>query len=182
MTEKIWVPVVGAVGLAVMSVGGYIAHKLNGLTRTYDTTVRNLDKVADKQIAEYLIKDAVDSAANKKVHEYVLRAHSDVMEEARTTIRKEVDTAVKAASKDITEKVTAEIQEKAAQIDMDSLQRSVRDKAEAKVLAKFDGGLQDILDKYDRNLSNVQKIYGSIADTLGRNNRDADGKLKFSIG
>ena len=66
-------------------------------------------------------------------------------------------------------------------IDMAEMKRSAREKAEAKILEKFDGNLEDLLAKFNENLSNIQKIYGGIADAISKG-KEKDNGIKFTIG
>ena len=61
------------------------------------------------------------------------------------------------------------------------LTESARDKAEEKILSKFDGNLEDLLAKFNDNLSNIQKIYGGIADAIAKG-KEQDKGVKFTIG
>lgn len=175
---------VGAVALAttITTLCGVALNKINKMAKKFDKGVKDLEEVTVKDIQAKLVEEAVNQAADEKVGQYVALANKAVLSDARETIRKEVDSAVREAKRDISDKVSTEISEQASQIDMDDLKRRVRDKAEAKVLQKFDGNLQDLLDKFSGNLSQVQKIYGSIADTLGKGAaKDDDKKITFSL-
>lgn len=175
--------VAGAVAFStITTLCGVALNKISKMTRKFDKGVKDMEEITVKDIQAVLIKEAVQQAADQKVGQYVALANQAVLSDARETIRKEVDAAVKEASRDISDRVSTEISDRAAQIDMDDLKRRVRDKAEEKVLQKFDGNLQDILDKFSGNLSQVQKIYGSIADTLGKGTaKDEDKKITFSL-
>ena len=171
-----------AAGTVITTLGGVALAKISKLTRKFDKGVKEMEEITIKDIQAKLIEEAVNRAADEKVGQYVALANRAVLSDARETIRKEVDVAVKEASQDIKDRVSTEISDRAAQIDMDELKRRVRDKAEEKVLQKFDGNLQDILDKYSGNLAQVNKIYTSIADTLRKGtDKDDDKKITFSL-
>lgn len=171
-----------ATGTALTTIGGIALNKITKMTKKFDKSVKDMEEITVKDIQAKLVEEAVNRAADDRVGQYVALANRAVLSDARETIRKEVDVAVKEASRDISDRVSSEISDRAAQIDMDDLKRRVRDKAEQKVLQKFDGNLQDILDKFSGNLSQVQKIYGSIADTLGKGTaKDDDKKITFSL-
>ena len=45
------------------------------------------------------------------------------------------------------------------------------------MLEKFDGSLDDVLDKFNSDLSNVSKIYQSIADKMSGNDKEMKIRL-----
>lgn len=183
MFEKYLVPVGIAIGTAVLTLCSVAVAKVSNMTKKFDKGVKEMSEITVKDIQAQMVQEAVHRAAEDKVQQYVALAHREVISDARETIRKEVDAAVKEASRDISDRVSTEISDRAAQIDMDDLKRRVRDKAEEKVLSKFDGNLQDILDKFSGNLGQIQKIYGSIADTLGKGvEKDDKNRITFSVG
>ena len=67
---------------------------------------------------------------------------------------------------------------------MAELRKSVRDKAEESVLAKFDDNMQDILDKLNGNLSRIQKVYSNLEEAMNpiAKKHDDDKKVTFSLG
>ena len=183
MMEKVLVPVAIGVGTVLIGIGGWVASKVNKMAKKLDLSVKELDAATVQDIQQAMVEDAANNAAETKVGDYVRRARNDIMDTAKAELKSEVSTAVTAAKKDIHDKVAGEISDQAAKIDMDELKKTVRARAEEKVLSKFDGNLQDILDKFSGNLGQIQRIYGSIADSLGKNSsKDNDNRVTFSIG
>ena len=108
-------------------------------------SVKELKEATVKDIQKGVVEQAVKCAAEDSVGEYVRKVKDNVMAEARDKIGIEVKQAVE-ASKLVTEKeVLDRISSEAARIDMTELKKAARDKAEAKILEKFDGNLEDLL-------------------------------------
>lgn len=158
-------------------------YKLSKLGKRFDRSIAELDELTVKDIQKTMVREAVDKAAKTEVNGYLRDAHDDVLREARDELHKETARAVGDAKEMISQKVNETITEEAAKIDMVEFRKTVRDKAEQKVLAKFDDNLQDIIDKFSGNLSSVQRIYTSIAETVRKTtDKGDDGKVTFRIG
>ena len=179
MWEKVLAAGTMVVGLTVAVVGGIIVSKTNKLSNTFDRSVKDLEKTAENDIAEKLIGTAVENAARRKVNDYVDRVGDSVMADGKQKISDEVRKAVANAKQEIADKVTERIGAEAAMIDMDDLKKSARAKAEAKIVDKFDGNLDDLLEKFGDNLSNVKRIYSSIADAMSSQSKSKE--IKFSL-
>ena len=52
---------------------------------------------------------------------------------------------------------------------MKKLSDNIKEKAEQKIVDKFDDNLDDLLDKFNGKLDDVSKIYRSIANTISSN-------------
>lgn len=161
-------------------IGGIIIHKTNSLTRRFDTTVKNIENLTVNDIEKSIIEQAVQKAADEKVGNCIQTVKAEVMADAKRRISDEVRKAVMDAKEEIEQSVTDCIGHEASLIDMDDLRKSARKKAEEKILSKFDGNLEDLLQKFNENLSNVQKIYGGIADAIGKTNKSTK-EIKFSL-
>lgn len=181
--EKVGISVAIGLGTALVSLAGVAVHKLNGLSKKFNKSVRELEETTIKDIQQTVVQTAVENAAKSSVNDYMRDVHNVVLSDARAELKKEASAAVEDARKDIREKVTAEISEAASKIDMIELKREVRDKAEQKVLAKFDDNLQDVVDKFGRNIGAVSNIYSTIANDIRRTvSKDDDGKVKLTLG
>ena len=144
-------------------------------------SMKELKDASVKDISQTVVESAVKSAAATSVAEYVSRVKNEVMMEARMKLAEETRKAVKEAGETIQKEVGERISTEASMIDMTALKKSARDKAEEKILDKFDGNLEDLLSKFNDNLSNVQKIYGGIADAITKT-KEKDNGIKFTIG
>lgn len=181
MWNKVVMAFGAAFGTALLAALGVDIYEHHKVTKKIGIAAGELKAAAVKDIQQGIVEQAVKEAAEENVAGYIRTVKNDVMAEARDQISAEVKQAVKAAeavtAKEVLDKISAE----AERIDMTELKKSARDKAEAKILEKFDGNLEDLLSKFNDNLSNVQKIYGGIADAISKTN-ERDKGLKFTIG
>lgn len=167
-------------GVAVLVAAGLIGSKTNTISKKFDKSVSDLEKATENDITESLVETAVSNAAKKKVSNYVEHVGDTVLSDSKQQITDAVRKAVAAAKTEMIDQVSERISTEASLIDIDDLKRSARDRAEEKILSKFDGNLDDLLEKFNENLSNVQKIYNGIADAMSK--KDSGKEIKFSLG
>lgn len=170
--------IAGAV--VISSIGGVIIHKVNKIGEKFNKSFKDLEKATEKDISEALVKKAVEEAADETVQTYIRRVGDTALADSKAEVRDAVRKAVQAAKAEINEQVSDRISAEAALIDMEELQKATRAKAEEKILSKFNGNLDDLLGKFNENLSNVQKIYDGIAEAMGK--KDSGKEIKFSVG
>lgn len=181
MFEKFIVPVVVGVGSLIMAAVGVDIYQNRQVAKRVDMSVKDLKRATAKDISEAVLEKSVREAANDQVETMMKHIRSDVMTSAKQSLDYEARKAVKDASEQIQKEVGEKISAEASLIDMTALKKSARDKAEEKILSKFDGNLEDLLSKFNDNLSNVQKIYGGIADAITKTNEKGNGiKLTLS--
>jgi hypothetical protein len=176
-----------AIGVVVVGIGGLVLTALGvdiyqnrKVAEKVDMSVKGLKNATAQDIHEGMLRKAVEEAANATVGSYVREIKSEVVSSARQTLNDEARKAVRNAQDIIQREVSERISTEASMIDMSELKRSARNKAEEKILDKFDGNLEDLLTKFNDNLSNVQKIYGGIADAISKTN-NKDKEIKFSL-
>lgn len=183
MFEKVFMKVAVGVAAAIAAGLGWDIHQHRKLAEKIDVATKDLKNATVADIQEGLVKKAVQDAATEKVSGYVTKVNAEVLAEARTRLGDEARKAVKESAEKIHDEVSERISTEASLLDMTALKKAVREKAEAKVLDKFDGNLEDLLSKFNNDLNHVTKIYGSIADMVSRNNtKSNDGGLKLTLG
>ena len=143
-------------------------------------SLKELKDASKDCIKESLVDAAVESAAETAVNEQLTKLREGALASAKVQMYDEVRKAVTAASSQIKKEVSDRISTEASMIDMTALKKSAREKAEEKILNKFDGNLEDLLSKFNDNLGNIQKIYGGIADAISKG-RESDKSFKISL-
>lgn len=181
MWNKVVIAFGAAFGTALLAALGVDIYEHQKVAKKIDTAAGNLKAASVKEIQDGIVEKAVKSAADEKVAAYMRGLHNQVMDEANTELSKAAKKAVEDASAEVKVKVGEKISEEAAKIDISELKKSARDKAEAKILEKFDGNLEDLLEKFNDNLGNIQKIYGGIADAISKTN-EQNKCFKFTLG
>lgn len=181
MWNKVMIAFGVAFGTALAAALGVDIYEHRQVSKKVGLSVKDLKEASVKEIQQGIVTQAVKAAAQESVDGYIRTVRNDVMAEARDKIGVEVKKAVEASEAVTQKEVLDKISLEASKIDMAELKRSARDKAEAKILEKFDGNLEDLLQKFNENLSNVQKIYGGIADAISKG-QERDKSIKFSLG
>lgn len=174
------VVVLSAFGAAFLAGLGVDIYEHQKVAKKIGIAAGDLKEAAVKDIQQSIVEKAVTDAAEDRVSSYVRNVKNEVMDEARIKLGEEARKAVNDASEEIKKKVDDKIAEEVSKIDISELKKSARDKAEAKILEKFDGNLEDLLAKFNENLSNIQKIYGGIADAISKGKEDKG--IKLSLG
>ena len=170
------------IGVAILSGLGIVdLFERRETNKKIGMSMKELKNSSTKEIKQSLVETAMKDAAMDSVSEYMNRIKNEVMSDARQKLSDETRKAVMNASDTIRKEVSDRVANEASMIDMTELKRSARDKAEEKILNKFDGNLEDLLAKFNDNLSNIQKIYGGIADAISKG-KEQDKGVKFTIG
>ena len=156
------------VGAACIGYSTYIPRKMNKLCNLLDTSVANIADKTEVDVSPAIVNRAVECSVDLAVGKAIKAATAELVSDIKFDMKKEVKTAVSSEYEIIKKGVVDEVSKQVAIIDMSKLKSEVREAAKEKVLEKFDGNLQDLLDDFNTNLQSVSKIYSSIADTLGK--------------
>lgn len=156
------------VGAACICYSAYISRKMNKLCNVLDTSVANIADKTEVDVSPAIVNRAIECSVDLAVGKAIRAATDEVISDIKFDMRKEVKTAVSSEYETIKKEVVGEVSKQVAILDMSKLKNEVREAAKEKVLEKFDGNLQDLLDDFNTNLQSVSKIYSSIADTLGK--------------
>ena len=184
MVEKTIIKGLVGIGVAVLSAFGlldFFEHRETN--KKIGMSMRELKESSIKEIQQNMVESSVRSAAAEKVSEYMSRVKNEVLADARSKLADEARKAVQEASKTIRDEVSDKISSEASLIDMSELKKSARDKAEEKILSKFDTDLGDLLEKANKSISSYMDIYEGIAHAIDRRKDDDGSKgVRFTIG
>ena len=156
--------IIGGIGIIGASYIGYLHNKVNKISKMFDVTVDNLSSGIDVQISNEVVESAVDRAVERSA-DYAAR---EVVRNLNAEIRSQVERKVYVNSTEIKESVGKEIARQVKNIDISDIEREVVNKAKDAVVEKFDRKLDGLLDEFNDNLQNVQKIYSSIAKSMAK--------------
>lgn len=158
------------VGIALGALGiGYTFVMQKRMERLYtfiDGGIQKLSNNMPVEISEQIVDEAINRAVAREVDKAIKAASTDVIDKARKDIQDEVKSEITKQYSDIKSSVSAEVTKQVANLDIRTLKREVKDEAKSIVIDKFNGQLDSILEDFNQNLSNVSKIYSSIADTI----------------
>lgn len=154
---------VGGVGVACSI---YMYFRLRSISSKIDLTVEELANKSVVDVSSAMIDKAVRQAVDREVGKSVSWASNaavrSVSENLRVQVKKSVDEKYSSVEKAVSDELSRQV----SNLDMTRLKEDVTAKAKTAILEKFDGRLDDVLGEFNRNLENVSKIYGSIANTM----------------
>lgn len=182
MSNKLQLAIcLGGVALGVLGVGYAVGSrkKLNDICNKLDKSINELSNSVDVEVPQYLIDKAVSKAVDRCVERGVKDASASAIAAVKNDIHKEVSAAVSNAYADVSSSVTNKIASEVSKINMKQLTDSVTVKAEEKIIEKFEGNLDELLSKFNRNLENTGKIYESIANSMTK--KDSGKEMTFKI-
>ena len=177
-------------GLAGLGFAAWQAKKQDDLAKKLDLSIEELAKKTPVDISEEMVNKAVQTATDREVKAAVHEAAKSVKTEANKTLCAEVQKEVNAAKDTIKAEVGEVISKQVALIDEGTARAEVVKRAEEKVLQKFDGSLDNVLnearEECRRRLNSVTKSWESIADwaetlLLRRNSLSGGSGMTFRV-
>ena len=168
-------------GIAGLVGVGYAIGAHTKLAKVSDRLDKSIDEIADNMefdIPEELINKALEKAVKVEATMAVDKATNEAISEIKRDIRSEVQHVINTEYDNLKETVLKEITSSASKIDVSRVRRDVEEAAEKAALEKFDDNLDDILDKFNNNLSNTAKIYSSIRNAIAK---DSDSGKEFVV-
>lgn len=171
------------IGLGGLAYAAWQKKKQDDLAKKLDLSIEELTKKTSIEVSNAMVEKAVQTATDREVKAAVHDAAKSVKTTANETLSVEVKKAVDEAKDTITAEVGEAISKQVALIDEGAARAEVVKRAEEKVLKKFDGSLDNVLnearDECRRRLNSVTKSWESIADwaetLLPRRNNSSSG-------
>ena len=143
---------------------GYLQSKLNKLSAMIDVAVDDLATKTEVSISDDMLRAAIQRAVDREARYISNKVSIDLNSE----IRSQVKSSVSMHASDIKASVATEITKQVKNIDISDIEREVVNKAKDAVAEKFDRKLDGLLNDFNANLNNVQKIYSSIAKSMAK--------------
>jgi hypothetical protein len=170
-------------GLVGLGFAAWQAKKQDDLAKKLDLSIEELAKKTPVEISDNMVEKAVQTATDREVKAAVHEASKNVKAAANETLTAEIKKEVGAYKDTIKSQVTEELTRQVSLIDEGTARAEVVKRAEEKVLQKFDGSLDGVLnearDECRRRLNSVTKSWESIADwaetLLPRRNSSSSG-------
>lgn len=164
--------VAGLVGI------GYVIGTHSKMAKISERLDRSINDLADNMefdIPEKLVDKAIEEAAKNEARRAVEIATRETVEQVKNDIHTKVQREVDKEYDNIKESVLKEITVSASKIDASKVRKDVEEAAKKTALDKFDDNLDDILEKFNKDLDNTSKIYGSIREALTKNSSSSKG-------
>lgn len=156
------------VGLIGIGYGFGSRKKLTDICSRLDKTIDELSKDIEVTLPDMIVNSAVEKAANREAKIAVSRVIKDITYETEHEMRKEVKSAVITQSSEIKQSVSKEIEKQVSRIRIDDMKEEVIERAKQEVADRLDKNLDGILEKFNGDLTNISKIYQSIASVMSK--------------
>ena len=164
--------IIGLTGFAAGLVGiGYAIgsrKRTNDICKKIDKSIDELSTDIEVDLSDTVINAAVEKAVERESEVAVKKAIKEIKYDLECDMRKEVRSEVISQSSDIKQSVSKEISRQVSNIRIDDMKTEVVEKAKQEVADRLDKNLDGILDKFNGDLTNISKIYKSIADAMGK--------------
>lgn len=152
------------VGVGAAAYVGYLHRKVRKLSYAAKAKIDELAAKVNVDIQDELLERAIRQA----VHDTTSRIVSQMSRELELEIRSKVRQHIDILTDDTKAAVSLEITNRLSKIDISGMQKEVVEKAKDAIAVKFDSRLDDLLEEFNGNLQNVQKIYSSIAKSMSK--------------
>lgn len=149
--------------------------KMAKISERLDRSINDLADNIEFDIPEKLVDKAIEEAAKNEARRAVEEATKEVANQIKNDIHAKVQKEVDKEYDSIKESVLKEITVSASKIDASKVRKDVEEAAKKTALDKFDDNLDDILEKFNKDLDNTSKIYGSIREALTKNSSSSKG-------
>lgn len=157
--------VVGLIGIGY-AVGS--RKKVNDICARLDKTIDELSKDIEVDVQDMVVSAAVEKAVEREAKIAVTKAIKEIKYDTECDMRKEVKSAVIAQGSEIKQSVSKEIEKQVSRIRIDDMKDEVVERAKQEVADRLDKNLDGILEKFNGDLTNISKIYQSIASAMGK--------------
>ena len=160
----------GVVGTAAGVIGiGTSIYAVNKVNTVHEMMAASVDKMAngiDVPVSQSFIDAAIDVAVDREVGRAVKISSREVVSRVREDMQRGVKDSISDSKKSINTAVSVEISRQVGNIDISDLKKQIIEESREKITKKFDGDLDNLLSEFNQNLSNISKIYNSIADSM----------------
>ena len=176
MTKNdIFATLLGIAGLVGIGYAIGTHTKMARISERLDRSINDLADNMEIDISEKLIDKAVEEAAKNEARRAVEAATREVVDQVKKDIHAKVQREIDKEYDSIKDSVLKEITVSASKIDTSKVRKDVEEAAKKAVLDKFDDNLDDILEKFNKDLENTSKIYGSIREALTKDSSSSKG-------
>lgn len=171
----------------VILAGCVVGVSIFGIWYSYHTKA-SIEKMLVKKIGggivldvpENVLNDAINIAVDREVGKAINKVSLEIGANARKDMQTIIMAEVNWAHTQIVNEVSNEVAKQVANIDTRKLSEEVRTKAKQMVIDKFDNNLDSLLTDFNDKLSNVAKIYESIAETMTKR-KDSEAVLRIGV-
>lgn len=156
------------VGLIGIGYGMGSRKKLTDICAKLDMSIEDLSNDIEVDLSDMMVGAAVEKAVDREAKNVVSKAIKEIKYDVECDMRKEIKSAVITHSSEIKQSVSKEIEKQVSRIRIDDMKDEVVERAKQEVADRLDKNLDGILEKFNGDLTNISKIYQSIANVMGK--------------
>lgn len=164
-TRTLAIAGIGA-GIAGLITAAYAIKELMDAKKKLSEAVEKVTGDINVDISEAIVKEATDKAIERAADRAAQLAVSSIKHEFDDDIRSEVRKAVDECKSSLKSDIKDRIEKQIGYIDISEAKREVIEKASAHAAETFKSDLDTIIANHNKELEQMQKIYGNIANTL----------------
>lgn len=153
----------GLIAVTGVGIAMYFGSKMSKVAKKLSLSIDDLEGRTDVEIAEDVVKAAVESAAKREAEKAVYRAVRDITSSTETDMRKRIGSAIDMIYNDMKGKVTEEMKKQVSNMSPEDLKKEIRKDAKKAMLDKLEDSMDDILDEYKDQIKVMSRIYGNLA-------------------
>lgn len=156
----------GVITVVAVGCALYTRSKINGMNKLLKVAINDASNKIPVNVSDIIVDQAISRAVDREVTKAARTAAILVADDIRYDLKKEVRNAINTSYVDIKGCVSDEIAKQVSNININKLRDEVAVKAKELIVEKLDSNMDSILEDYNKNLSNVSKIYSSIAESM----------------
>lgn len=164
----------GACGIITAAVGvGYGLGQKRKVDDISERLNKKIDEIAvdvDVDISDAVIDEAVKVAVDREAKITVQKAVSSIISSTKAEMANQITLEIDRQKAVIKDDVTKEVTRQVSRLSINELKESVVEQAKTEAMEKLQTSMDDILQGFTNNLSQVGTIYQTIAQAFSSGN------------
>lgn len=147
---------------------GKASSKLNRFSKKIGMTLEDLSNKTSVEITEEMVNRCTETAVQKAADKAANSVIATIRSDADAVISSKVQDAIQNQYDNVKDDVTRELRKQVSRINVSSLKAEIKDSVKREVTDRLHNEMNDILDSYNSQLTDIGKIYSSIADSMSK--------------
>lgn len=164
----------GACGIITAAIGiGYGVGQKRKLDDISERLNKKIDEIAgdvDVDISDAVIDEAVKVAVDREAKSATQKAISSIISAKKAEMANQITLEIDRQKAAIKDDVTKEVSRQISRLSINELKESVVEQAKTEAMEKLQTSMDDILQGFTNNLSQVGTIYQTIAQAFSSGN------------
>lgn len=147
---------------ATGAVSIYLWKKIRKIEWTVGVAIEDISNKTAINVSDAIIETAVQRAVNRELQSVINSINRQLYNDINREVRESVDTSYSKIKNAVSDEVAKQVKN----INIHGIEREAVAKAKDAIAEKFDNKLDGLLEEFNDNLTNISKIYSSIAKTM----------------